>query len=498
MMAHLDVSPIERDSILRQDFLAFAQASFAALNSDKNLEPTWHHQAIAEELNQSVAKKTRCFINAPPRSLKSFLVSVAWVAFRLGHRPTQSFICASYSQALANDLSGQCRRLMQSDFYHRLFSIRLEKEAEDELGTTEGGRRYAVSVGSTLTGRGADIIIVDDPMSANDRFSDTARRKVQDWFSGTLMSRLDDKREGTIFVVAQRLHQDDLTGWLIERRWKGLVLPAVAPRDTFFKIGNWRYSWQEGEPLQARESLQALDDHKRHLGAFDYNAQYLQDPLSEAGNMIKRDWLKFVEQAPIPQPGDQIIQSWDTAFKISESSNYSACVTVLVRNQNQYYLIDVWRRKVNFPDLRAAVKTEAAKHKPSAILIEDHASGSPLIDQSKADGLSGIIGRRPTTDKRTRMNGETSKIEAGQLILPKSAPWLDDFLAELLAFPGGKHDDQIDALSQFLNWRTEAEQASHFEADWGFSGGPVQYPLSQLAAPSPEQLLDLLAVGIHE
>lgn len=492
-MSALDPTPEERDAILRMDFLAFVQAAFAEQHSDQKLELTWHHEAIAAALTESLDKKTRRYINAPPRSLKSFIASVAWPAFVLGHRPRHKFVCASYSQALANDLSSQCRRLMQSALYKRLFTTRLAKETEDELRTTAGGQRYAVSTGSTLTGRGADSIIVDDPMSANDRFSELARKKVQDWLSGTLMSRINDKRCGAVFVVAQRLHQDDLTGLLTENGgWERLVLPAVAPRDIHYKIGAWSHHFKEGELLQAREPLDTLEDQRRQLGAFDYNAQYLQEPLPEAGNMIKRDWLKFSDQPFVRLPGDQIVQSWDTAIKVTEASNYSACLTFAVRNRNEYHLIDVWRRRVDFPSLRAAVMGQVGKHRPSTILIEDLANGSPLIDQCKADGLSGIIARRPTSDKKTRMHGETSKIEAGQLILPKTAPWLDELVVELLAFPGGKHDDQVDALSQFLNWRTEAEQRSDFVADWGtFDGVPVVHS-SQLGAPSPEEMFGLL------
>lgn len=492
-MSALDPTPEERDAILRTDFLAFSQAAFAEQHSDQKLELTWHHGAIAAALTESLDKKTRRYINAPPRSLKSFLASVAWPAFVLGHRPKHKFVCASYSQALANDLSSQCRRLMQSPLYKRLFTTRLAKETEDELRTIAGGQRYAVSTGSTLTGRGADSIIVDDPMSANDRFSEVARKKVQDWLSGALMSRINDKRCGAVFVVAQRLHQDDLTGLLTEiGGWEGLVLPAVAPRDIHYKIGDWSHHFKQGELLQAREPLDTLEDQRRQLGGFDYNAQYLQNPLPEAGNMIRRDWLKFSDQPFVRLPGDQIVQSWDTAVKATDSSNYSVCLTFLVRNTNEYYLLEAWRHKVEFPELRAAVSSQFAKHSPSRILIEDLASGSPLIDQCKADGLSGIIGRRPTADKKTRMYGETSKIEAGQLILPKSAPWLDEFIEELLAFPGGKYDDQVDALSQFLNWRTEAEQRSDFVVDWGMVGGEPTPSLAQLGAPSPEEMFGLL------
>ena len=351
--------------------------------------------------------------------------------------------------------------------YRRVFATRLVKITDDELVTTKGGFRITSSVGATLTGLGADTLIVDDPLNANEAYSETARKNANTWFTDTLMSRPNDKRAGAIFVVTQRLHQNDLTGILIEKGWDGLVLPAIAPRDAVVQIGSWRHFWKEGEPLQAREPLELLMDQKRQIGAVAFAAQYLQDPAPETGNLLKLDWLKWCELPPVRQSGDQIVQSWDTAVKVTATSNYSACLTFLVRNNNEYYLIDAWRKKVEFPELCASVRSLAKKYTPNAILIEDQASGSPLISECSRNGMTGIIPRRPTTDKKTRMNGETAKLEAGSLILPKSAPWLDEFLEEYRAFPGGKYDDQMDALSQFLNWRTDGRNSVQIQLRLG-------------------------------
>ena len=484
-----ELTPAQRDAIYRSDFLACAQAFFNVLEDGRRFEPNWHHEAIALLLLDSNGKKTRKYLNAPPRSLKSFLVSTAWVAFKLGHEPAHKFLCASYSHDLANNFGAQCRKLMQSELYCRLFSTRLSKITDNELVTTKGGFRIASSVGATMTGLGGDTLIVDDPLNANEAYSETSRRNANTWFSGTLMSRLNEKRAGAIFVVMQRLHQEDLTGVLIEMGWDGLVLPAYAPRDTVIQIGNWKHIWKEGEPLQAREPLEVIEDQKRQSMSAVFAAHYMQDPVPEAGNMLKRDWLKWCELRPVRQPRDVIVQSWDTAVKVTSTSDYSVCLTILVRNNNEYYLIDVWRKKVEFPELCMAVLSEAQKHKPNAILIEDHASGSPLIAQCRRNGMTGIVAKRPVADKKTRMYGETAKLEAGSLILPKSAPWLDEFLMEYLGFPGGKYDDQIDALSQFLNWRTEVEASVQFECDWGDDHGSGT---AGLGAPSIEEMLWLL------
>ena len=300
------------------------------------------------------------------------------------------------------------------------------------------------------------------------------------------------------WVVAERQGQTAALNMLgrrikIEKGWDGLVFPAIAPRDMVIQIGNRRHVWKEGEPLQAREPVEVIEEQKRHLPAAVFAAQYMQDPIPEAGNMLKRDWLKWYELSPVRQPGDQIVQSWDTAVKVTATSDYSVCLTFLVRNNNEYYLIDVWRMKVDFPDLCEAVSSQISKAKPNAILIEEQANGSPLIDQCKRNGVTGMIGRRSTADKKTRMYGETAKLQASSLILPKSTPWLDDFLQEYVAFPGGKHDDQMDALLQFLNWRTTAETRVEFSCDWGEDygkGGSGGAAL--LDAPSPEEMLSIL------
>jgi predicted phage terminase large subunit-like protein len=484
------ITPSERDAILRLDFLAFAQAAFTELYPGTAFERNWHHEAIAALLVQSNVRKTRKYINAPPRSLKSFLVSIAWVAFKLGHEPTHKFICASYSRDLANHLAAECRRLMQSEFYCRLFATRLVKIAEDELTTTKGGFRIATSVGATLTGLGGDTLIVDDPLNANDAQSDTNRKNANDWFTTTLMSRLNDKRSGAIFVVTQRLHQEDLTGILKEKGWDGLVLPAIAPRDTTIQIGSWSHSWKEGEPLQQdRESLKVLEDQKKYKAEV-FAAQYMQGPVPESGNTLKREWIKWYEDAPVRQSGDRIVLSCDLAMKATGTSNYSVCLAFLVRNKNEYYLIDVWRQKVEFPELCAAIVEKQKKHQPNAILIEDHALGSPLIAQLRRYGIEGIVEIRPTADKRSRMEGETAKLQARSLMLPKAAPWLDEFLIEYVAFPSGKYDDQMDALSQFLNWRTTAEATVTFSCDWGGNyANPGSGGTAILGAPSPDELL---------
>lgn len=192
----------------------------------------------------------------------------------------------------------------------------------------------------------------------------------------------------------------------------------------------------------------------------------MQDPVPPGGNMLKSEWLREYERVPAPQSDDQIVQSWDTAMKATETSDYSVCLTFRICNKNQYYLIDVYRGRPEFPELAKVVCRHAQLFQARAILIEDKGSGISLIQTVRKGGLQCVLPMSPSKDKETRLLGQTPKLECGSLFLPRSAPWLADFVEEYLAFPKGRHDDQIDALSQFLEWLRNREDEV-FEFDFG-------------------------------
>jgi len=298
-----------------------------------------------------------------------------------------------------------------------------------------------------------------------------------------LMSRLNDKQKSAIVVIMQRLHQYDFTAYVQEQgRWKHRILPAIAAKDTLISLPGRQFTWKQGEPLQPRRApTSVLEELKKNMGLAAFNAQELQEPVPESGNMLKKAWLKFCEVCPSRQSNDVVVQSYDTAIEATEASKFSVCLTFLVRNKNEYYLIDVLRQKLEFPELNKLVSAHAGKHSANTILIEDQASGSSLIQTAKRNGLQGVVAIRPDTDKATRMFRQTPKLEAGSLILPKSAPWLSDFLEECLAFPGGRYNDQVDALSQFLEWRTNSESC-FFYCDFGHGDDEV------LGSPSIESI----------
>jgi predicted phage terminase large subunit-like protein len=448
------------EQVLRLDFTAFAHRVFQTVSPGDQFLPNWHHEAIAYELQRiETGANHRLIVNVPPRSLKSILISVAWVAWLLGHKPTMRIVTVSYSGELAGKLARDCRRVMESSWYVRLFpASRLSKRtAEHDFETVRGGGRFSTSVDGTLTGRGGDLVLIDDPMKSGDAHSEAARKRVIDFFSGTATSRLNDRKRGGIVIVMQRLHEEDLSGHLLATGgWKHLCLPAIALEDQRLQLGaNRFYERIAGVPLQPkREDTASLLRQKREMGSAEFSAQYLQEPIPASGVIFKRSWLKYYDFEPKAQEGDRIVQSWDTASKDGVLNDFSVCVTARVR-RNTIYVLDVYRAKLRFPRLKAKTIELARLHKAKVLLIEDAASGAQLLQVLRDEAPAGVptpIARKPTADKQTRAVGQTHRVEAGDLLLPKEAPWLSGFLKELLGFPNTRFVDQVDALVHLMAW----------------------------------------------
>ena len=253
----------------------------------------------------------------------------------------------------------------------------------------------------------------------------------------------------------QRLHPEDLVGRLIDQGgWTHLDLPAIAEAETIIPLGNNRfYCRTRGNVLHSeREPLSALNELKRNMGSPDFAAQYQQQPISTDGNLIKWSWFRFYDDPPTPGPTDQIIVSWDTAMSSKELADYSVCVVLMVRRET-VYVLDVFRAQLGYPDLRRKVieihRCWCPVTANYALLIEDKGSGTSLIQHLREDDIH-AIGITPEGDKIMRMSAQTARIEAGAVLLPKWAHWLEELRRELLAFPVGHHNDQVDAFSQGL------------------------------------------------
>ena len=443
-------------ALLRRDFNAFVEKAFATLAPGQAFDSGWHLKAIGWQLERvRRGEITRLIVNLPPRSLKSIMASVCLPAFVLGHDPTQRIICVSYSGDLAKKHANDFRALMETSWYRDLFpGARIgRKDSETEIELTARGFRLATSVGGTLTGRGAQLLVVDDPLKPEDALSEAKRGAANEWFRTTLMSRLDDKRTGAIVIVMQRIHLDDLTGYVLSLSddWTVLNLPAIAEIDGDVALSLTEvYRRRAGEALSPeREPPWVLEDLRRQLGSDAFSAQYQQEPVPPGGAMVKRAWIKRYRNLPPREERPYVVQSWDTASKGGPENDFSVCTTWQVTHATQWYLIDVYRKRVDYPELKAAVHALAKEHKAHLVLVEDAAAGAALVQELRPT-VSGIVDIRPERDKISRMAVASAKFAAGQVFLPERAPWLRDFEDELFAFPGGRHDDQCDSVSQAL------------------------------------------------
>jgi predicted phage terminase large subunit-like protein len=461
------MSPIltapEYQTLTRCDYYTFFVRAFHELHGSGTFQDNWHLELMAAKLQAVVdGKIKRLIINIPPRHLKSLMTSIALPAFILGRNPRAAIICAAYAQDLSDKFARDCRAIMQSSWYQKSFPTRLtqSRASLQELITTKGGFRLGTSVGGVLTGRGGDILIIDDPIKPNDAQSDARRKSANDWYDGTLYSRLNSKTEGAIIVIMQRLHEDDFTGHLLQQEgWELLTLSAIAERDETYAFetlfGTKSFTRKSGEALhEARESLLTLEQIRSALGTYHFAAQYQQTPAPTGGGMVKQAWFKSYTEEQLPRPFEKIVQSWDTANTPTELSDYSVCTTWGI-NQSHFYLLNVCRKRLNFPDLKRAVSEQDGLFNPTTILIEDKASGTQLIQELIAAGSSKIKGIKPDGDKIMRLHGQTAKIENGFVHLPADALWLADYLHELSVFPNAKFDDQVDSTVQALAWATQ-------------------------------------------
>ncbi len=454
------LSPEEYHLILRRDFTSFIERSFYELNPQTPLLLGPHIEVIATKLEACrLGRIRRLIINLPPRHLKSHCASIAFVAWYLGHHPAGHAICASYGQDLADKLARDCRTIMMSAWYKQLFTTRLaDRIAVHDFMTTDLGTRMSTSVGGVLTGRGADLILIDDALKPDEALSESRRKSVNEWFDNTLLSRLNDKTRGCIILIMQRLHQEDLVGHVLEQEpWEVLSFPAIAEQDETFVIesplGRRSFSRRSGEALHPeRETLQTLARIRERMGDYNFSSQYQQNPIPLGGAMVKTDWLRYYERSELPERFDIKVQSWDTANKSTELSDFSVCTT-WGRANGQLYLLHVFRQRMNYPDLKRKAKELAHLHRANTTLIEDKASGTQLIQDLQAEHVFGITPYEPPsgTDKIMRLHAQTAWFENGFVFLPRSASWLSDYVTELTGFPGTKFDDQVDSTTQALS-----------------------------------------------
>lgn len=443
----------------------------------------WHIEAISEHLEAVTAGQiNRLIINIPPRYMKSISVSVCWPTWEWIKIPEMRYTFASYSAGLSTKHSVDRRTIIESDWYQRNWGhiVRLadDQNTKTEYMNTRRGVMVATSIGGTATGKGGNRIIVDDPHNPEEAQSDTQRLAGIRFFNQTLSTRLDDKKKGAIVVIMQRLHEQDLTGHLLEQGgWEHLCLPAEAEPEKLvvvMPISGRTITRQEGELLwPEREGPKEIGKAKLSLGSYGYAGQYQQRPSPSEGGIFKRQWFRYwhppganlppvtvltengpllVLSEPLPSASGISFQSWDMAFKDTKTSAYVAG-QVWERKGANYYLLDQDRRKIGFTDTVQAVKTMNTKWpKATGKLIEDAANG-PAVINSLRDKISGIIAIQPEGSKESRAHAVSPLFEAGNVYVPHPLlmPWVNDYIEELITFPNSTYKDQVDATTQALN-----------------------------------------------
>ncbi len=453
-------------SLLRHDLSCFIHKVFCTVNPGSTYQPNWHIRLIADYLQAVQSGKIkRLIINIPPRSLKSICVSVAWPAWMLGCDPSKRIMAASYSHTLSLKHSLDCRLVISSPWYKHLFPstiLSTKHNQKSKFLTTLNGFRFATSVGGSATGEGGDFLIIDDPHNPMQINSPKMRQRVIEWFEQTFLTRLNDKSNGAVVLVMQRLHEEDLAGHLLSANdhWQLLKLPVradktyIIPRphipEKFSSTIAKEYKFCIGQLLHPlRDQEDYLIKLEQEIGSYNFAAQYMQEPIANYCSLLRMSDISFYET--LPGKFDYLIQSWDTAIKLSEQADYSVC-TVWGITENKYYLIAMFRNKLSYPELKKKAEELARQYPSKFLLIEDKSSGQQLIQDLQLNGYNNIEAIKPKLDKITRFASVAPLFQAAKALIPKQSPFTTALLKELTTFPLSRNDDIVDSVSQFLQF----------------------------------------------
>lgn len=407
-------------------------------------------------------RRPRVVISMPPRHLKTAIGSVLGCAWALGVDPKSQIIVASHSQTLAREIADQTKRVMTSDPYRAIFpetEIRPDRERASDFGTTAGGGRLGASFDTSLTGRGADIIVIDDPLSAQDAGSEKERQFVVDSFSNMIATRLNDPTRSAILVIGQRLHRQDLNGYLLDNGYDHLKLSLEATDAEEFDYGRGRFSRKAGEVLQPdRYGEEAVAKLKLTTPPHIFATQYQQVPTAISSGLVRRE--HFAPYATVPQNCRTIV-SWDLASSRGPSSSYTVGLCFKLSGEIAY-LEHVYRQRLDFAEIKQLAFD--IEHRGGALhLIENASLGSALAAELMQAGANVVLCSPGAQSKIERLEAQLHHIIGGRVALPDHAPWLEAFLDEVTSFPYGSRDDQVDALSQFLKWISERVSEPEFK-----------------------------------
>lgn len=426
----------------------------------------WHHRVACDALTKLVyGEIDRLIMVMPPRNGKTELGSKRLPAFALGVNPDDQIIATSYGDELASKNNREIQRIIDSEAYKKIFPATTlfgRNVATQEEGTwlrnakefeIVGKRGYYKSsgIGGSITGRGGKLLIIDDPTKNREEAdSITHRERVWDWYTSTFYTRKEGRAR--ILLMVTRWHEDDLVGRLLKKakedpnadQWTIVSFPAIKEDEE-----NEYDPRPRGEPLWPEKyPLEELKAMKSSMGSRDWASLMQQTPIIEGGNIVKRGWWQYYKTRPAKF--DEVIQSWDMTFGSTSKSASYVTGQVWGRVGASKYLLEVFREKLGFTETVNAVRTMSAKWPQATLkLVEKKANGAAVIDTLK-NKIAGLVAVEPKSSKESRANAVAPEIEAGNVFLPESAPWLHDYLQEWSQFPNGSSDDQVDGTTQAL------------------------------------------------
>jgi len=457
---------LQHIKLCQDNFLYFVKEVWPEFIFRKTNKPSrWgHHQIIANEFTKiSNDSKGRLIVNMPPRHTKSEFASVYFPAWMMGRNPKMKLMQVSHNTELATRFGSKVRNLLASPEYAQIFGdvrLREDAKAKGKWETNHGGEYFAAGVGGAITGRGADLLIIDDPHTEQDSLSEGAMERAYDWYTSGPRQRLQPG--GSIVLVMTRWAEDDLTGRLLKAqkepkadKWKQISFPAIMP---------------SGEPVWPEYwSFDELEKVKASLTIRNWSAQYMQEPTSEEGAIIKRDWWQ-VWKGGLPHL-KHVIQSYDTAFSKAETADYSAITTwgvfkPMEDEPEAIILLDAVRGKWDFPELKVVALDQYKYWEPESVVIEQKATGQPLTQEFRRMGIP-VIDFVPSKgkDKHTRVNACAPIFESGQVFYPEGERFAYEVIEECAAFPHGANDDYVDSTTQaMLRYRQGAFVSTY--SDW--------------------------------
>jgi len=437
---------------------------YAKFQMDNYLSPP-HIKLLASKL-EAVERGDirRLAIFMPPRHGKSILTSEFFPAWYMGRNPDKYIICSTYAQDLADDFGRKVRNQLQDKRYTDIFpdaELSTDSSSMRRFNTTKGGVYYAVGAGSAITGRGAHLLLIDDPIKGREEADSAAMRKnLLDWYRATAYTRL--MPNGSVVLIQTRWHEDDLAGWILKETghegWDVIEFPAILNERAATML-----DLKEGDPLwEESYPLPRLEEIKKTIGTREWSSLYAQKPSVEEGNIIKRWWWKNWTRENPPEM-DYILQSWDTAYTVTETSDYSACTTWGVFSGEGGYnlfLIDSFREKLTFPELKSQAVHLYNELQPDLVLVEAKASGWSLVQELMRTGIPITPFNPKKMDKLARVHSVAPLFEGGRIWFPDTDASAD-VMNQFAMFPNTKHDDLVDSTTQALLRLRKGWMVSH-------------------------------------